>query len=417
MDPQKARQWRPEPSIMDYSTRDAVIYALGLGCNVKDDLQYLYENHQDFQVFPTFVVRPGLTSISLDGAPGIAFDLQNILHGEQYIELINPIPDDGQFRTEVQIVDILDKGNSAVIVTNATTYDNKTNQKLAVQQFGTFQVGSGKFGGNRTNPGEKTAVPVPKRTPDKVLELQTTVDQAALYRHGSGDMNPLHIDKQFAKVAGFKQPILHGLCTMGVSTRAVLKAYGNNDGNNFKAIKVRFSAPVVPGQTLKVEMWKEGNRIHFQTKVKETDKIVISSAYIDLKSASATASSEVISASSEELVSDAIFAQINEQLPHQQGICKKINSIVLYDITKNGKHAAYYTLDLKTGPEGKAFKGEPKEKPAVTVIVDDQDFLKVVTGELSGMKAFMSGKLKARGNVLVLQKLQGVLSGATQSKL
>ncbi|CAD5216530.1 unnamed protein product [Bursaphelenchus xylophilus] len=413
MDPEKAKQWRPAPVVQQYNTRDAIIYALGIGCNVKEDLHFLYEAHQDFQVFPTFVVKPGLTSVSLDGTPGIAYDLQRILHGEQYIEILNPIPEDGEFRTECEVVDILDKGSAAVILTNVTTYDNKTNKKLSFQQMATFQVGSGKFGGPRTNPREKKALPVPQRKPDRVVEVQTTKDQAALYRYGSGDMNPLHIDPDFAKASGFPTPILHGLCSLGVSTKAVIKEYGGNDGHNLKAVKVRFSAPVIPGQTLVVEMWKEGNRIHFQTKAKESGKTVIANAYVDLLDVKPAQPSET----TEELVSDAIFEQINEQLPNQKDIIKKINGVVLYDITKNGKHAAYYTLDLKNGPVGKAFKGQSSDKPIVTVTVDDQDFLKIVTGGLGGMKAFMTGKLKAKGNVIVLQKLQGVLSGATKSKL
>lgn len=88
------------------------------------------------------------------------------------------------------------------------------------------------------------------------------------------------------------------MCTLGVSTRAVLRDFGANDARNFKAVKARFSAPVLPGQTLQVEMWRgEKNRVHFQTKVclnlhtiislnnvfqvKETGKVVIASSYVD----------------------------------------------------------------------------------------------------------------------------------------
>lgn len=110
------------------------------------------------------------------------------------------------------------------------------------------------------------------------------------------DLNPLHVDPAFAKMGGFKQPILHGMCSLGISTRAVLRDFGANDSHNFKAVKARFSAPVLPGETLLVEMWRgEKNRIHFQTKVcdldnflisskfqvKETGKVVISSSYVD----------------------------------------------------------------------------------------------------------------------------------------
>ncbi|KAI6175069.1 CRE-MAOC-1 protein [Aphelenchoides bicaudatus] len=282
MDPVKARQHRAEPMICEYSTRDAIIFALGVGATVKTDLHFLYENHDNFQVFPTFAINAGLRGNRLGDTPGVDFKLEHVLHGEQYIELLEPFPDEGELRVESNVLDILDKGNSAVILGNVELYNNKNNRKIANLQISTFQVGSGGFNGPRSNPGEIKAVPVPQRSPDHVAEEPTSPNQAALYRLGSMDLNPLHIDAAFAKMGGFKTPILHGMCTLGVSVRAVLRDFGNNDARNFKAVKARFSAPVLPGQTLQVEMWRgDNNRVHFQTKVKETGKVVIASSYVD----------------------------------------------------------------------------------------------------------------------------------------
>lgn len=234
------------------------------------------------------------------------FNHFRVLHGEQYIEVYQPLSAEGKLKSEARVVDILDKGSGALILGNVTTYD-ENGKKIAMQQFSTFQTGSGNFGGDRTSPHEIKAATVPDRAPDAVIEQKTTVDQAALYRLGSGDMNPLHVDPEFAKMSGFKTPILHGLCSLGFATRHVIAAWAGNDSDKFKAIKVglikfnfkifsadskiinfqvRFSSPVLPGQTLVTETWKNGKRIIFQMKVKETGKIVISNAFIDLHEAS-----------------------------------------------------------------------------------------------------------------------------------
>jgi len=196
--------------------------------------------------------------------------------------LFEPLPIEGILVSKTRVVDLIDKGKGALILADVATFDQKTGRQLAIQQFGTFQVGGGGFGGIRSSPHERATVPVPSRAPDRVIEQSTSQDQAALYRLGSGDLNPLHIDPQFAQMSGFDRPILHGLCSLGFSTRHILKAFANNDATRFKAIKVRFSMPVLPGQTLQTEMWKQGDRIHFQTKVKETGKVVLTAGYMDL---------------------------------------------------------------------------------------------------------------------------------------
>merc|ERR1712194_624894 len=92
--------------------------------------------------------------------------------------------------------------------------------------------------------------------------------------------NPLHVDPDAAEMMGFKAPILHGLCSLGYTSRAFMKHYCNNDQEFFKAIGLRFASPVLPGQTLVVEMWEDqGGRVILQTKVKETGKVVISNAF------------------------------------------------------------------------------------------------------------------------------------------
>ena len=145
---------------------------------------------------------------------------------------------------------------------------------------GAFLVGAKGFVDSGISFSKK--IPIPERPPDAIEELKTLPNQAQIYRI-SGDYNPLHVDPEMAQMSGFKAPILHGLCSLGFSARGVLRAFAGNDPARFKALKLRFSKPVMPGQTLIVEMWNTGeNRIVFRTKVKETGKVAINNAFMEL---------------------------------------------------------------------------------------------------------------------------------------
>lgn len=276
-----------------FGSKDLILYALGIGATVKNpaDLKFLYENDADFSAIPSYFVMPGLMLSMSSNLVASALgegkaDLTNILHGEQYLEICDDIPTSGKLTTTGKVFDVMDKGSGAVVVTNCDSYD-ENGRLLVKNQSSIFVVGAGKFGGKK-NPieGVVPVVAAPNRSPDSSIQYKTTEDQAALYRL-SGDSNPLHIDPNFAAISGFKTPILHGLCSLGFSVRAVLAKYADNNSALFKAVKVRFAAPVLPGQTLKVDMWKEGKRVHFRTSVVETGKDVITGAYVDLKDTSA----------------------------------------------------------------------------------------------------------------------------------
>ena len=150
-------------------------------------------------------------------------------------------------------------------------FDEK-NEKVSLNQFVIFLVGNGNFGGKRDSEHlVKVSSKKFDRKPDNEVTEKTDVDQAALYRL-NGDLNPLHIDPNFASVGGFDKPILHGLCTFGLAVKHVLQTYCDNDASCFKAVKVRFAKPVVPGQTVQTSMWLEkeglGYRVYFECKVR-----------------------------------------------------------------------------------------------------------------------------------------------------
>ena len=263
-----------------FDDREVILYNLGIGAT-RADLGWVYEGADNFEALPTFGVVPFFTAESPFELSDIVpnFNPMMLLHGEQYLEIAQyPIPTSGTLTSYPKLVEVADKGAAAVVVHRTETRDEQ-GKLIFTNETTTFIRGSGGFGGSsKIAPrGAATAANAPPaRAPDHVVEEKTHSDQAALYRL-SGDRNPLHIDAGFAKVGGFKEPILHGLCSFGISAKHVYKTYGK-----FKGIKVRFAGTVTPGQTLRTEMWKEGGRVIFRTVVKETGKVAIAAAGADL---------------------------------------------------------------------------------------------------------------------------------------
>ncbi|CAL8134602.1 unnamed protein product [Orchesella dallaii] len=266
-----------------YNANQAILYALGLGVRLTDaeGMNYLYENSDDFRVLPTFPVVPAMNSMyDVLKFRSLNVDFTQILHGEQYVELLRPLKADAELTLKTEVVEVLDKISGCVYVFKVTGEDESG--PVFITEWHIFEVGAGKFGGQRDTPKPITRpIPPPKRDPDAVLSFKTDEGQAALYRL-SGDANPLHIDPNFAQMGGFSRPILHGLCSYGIAARLILNKYGNADPKRFRCIKARFSKPVYPGQTLEVLTWKENARIFFEARVMETGQTVMSGGYVEL---------------------------------------------------------------------------------------------------------------------------------------
>ena len=259
---------------MSWNSKDALLYAVGIGAG-QNDLSFTTENTKEVQqvVFPTFAVVAGSGTTS-PGKSAMAeigtFNWAMLVHGSQAITLHRPIPVEAEATVQDKVVAMYDKGKAAVVVTEAET-KLKTGELLWTTRSSVFIRGEGGWDGERGPSGPQNEPPV--KAPDHEVTLQTSPDQAFVYRL-SGDRNPLHTDPSFAAIGGFDRPILHGLCSYGFTGRALLGALCNNDVTKFKHIEGRFSSPVMPGDALTVRMWNVGaGETVFTTSV--GDRVVI----------------------------------------------------------------------------------------------------------------------------------------------
>ncbi|WGR93389.1 MaoC family dehydratase N-terminal domain-containing protein [Bradyrhizobium sp. ISRA443] len=252
-----------------WSDREVMLYALGIGMGSdplnEKELQFVNETFatpKPLKVVPTFA------SVCAWGArPGI-IDLNRVmvLDGERDITFHKPMPVAASVTADARVRGVYDKKEKGAIIQNEVVIRDGNGDKIVTIVSSTFARGDGGFGG----PSEGMPEPhqVPRRAPDRSVDIPIRPDQALIYRL-SGDRNPLHSDPEFARRAGFSKPILHGMCTYGLTCRAVLQTYADYDPSAFHLHRVRFSAPVFPGEIITVNLWKDGNSISFEAHVRE----------------------------------------------------------------------------------------------------------------------------------------------------
>lgn len=262
-----------EPYERSWTSKDALLYAVGVGAGLGDplkELPFTTENSIGItqQVLPTYAV---LLSQGGRGKKLGDFDPAMLVHAEQGFELHRPLPVDGKLRATSKTTAIYDKGSGALVTNSATAVDPETGETLITTWGGTFIRGEGGFGGDR---GPKDDWAKPDRDADVRVTYETRPEQALIYRL-SGDRNPLHADPKFAARGGFERPILHGLCTYGFTGRALLHGLAGSDPARFKSMYGRFSKPVLPGETLTISIWRTGpGEAVFQT-TKDDGTVVI----------------------------------------------------------------------------------------------------------------------------------------------
>src|SRR5262245_31472140 len=261
------------PSETSWSSKDALLYALGVGAgqeNPLEELAFTTENSHGVvqQVLPTFGVI-----VVQHGGPRQSFGDFNramLVHAEQSLTLHRPLPVAGTASITSRLAGIYDKGSGALVLSEASATDRESGEPLLSTTSSVFIRGEGGFGGDR---GPSATWERPERAPDHRATAQTRPDQALLYRL-SGDRNPLHSDPAFAARAGFQRPILHGLGTYGVTGRLLLHTLCGSDPARFRSMRARFSRPVLPGARLTVSMWVDGHTARFQT-TDDDDQVVI----------------------------------------------------------------------------------------------------------------------------------------------
>ncbi|WP_327753805.1 MaoC/PaaZ C-terminal domain-containing protein (plasmid) [Sphingobium sp. SJ10-10] len=276
MDIEKIRTMAIDPIVQSYDKRDTILYALGLGFGAdplnEAELPFVYEKALTcLPSYANILCHPGFWAQD----PQFGIDWVKILHAEQDLVVHKPLPATGALRGEYRVAGIEDKGEGrgALLHQEKELFDNATGDHLATVRSTLFMRGNGGEGGFGN--AMLAAEPVPDRTPDRTVEIATLPRQALIYRL-SGDWNPLHADPAIAQKAGFSMPILHGLCTKGIANRAILSAYCDNDVARFKAMFVRFSKPVMPGETIRVEFFEEGaGRLRFRAIAVERGDVVL----------------------------------------------------------------------------------------------------------------------------------------------
>lgn len=284
IDRDRLMAWDFPDVVQTYDRRDTMLYALGLGIGAdpldRGQLRYVYED--GLSALPSMGVTLGYPGFWL-ADPRAGVDWKRLLHGEQGIELFEPLPVAGTVVGRTRVTDVVDKGagRGALVFSRRDILDHSSGRLLCRLTSTTFLRGDGGFGG----PSGPTPAPhpVPDRAPDREIALPTLPQAALIYRL-SGDYNPLHADPEVARAGGFERPILHGLCTFGIAAYAVLSGAAGGDPDRIASLDVRFTSPVYPGETIATQLWTGPDGVvSFRSRVAERDLVVLDNGRATLR--------------------------------------------------------------------------------------------------------------------------------------
>ncbi|WP_280153895.1 MaoC/PaaZ C-terminal domain-containing protein [Piscinibacter sp. XHJ-5] len=265
-----------------YTARDCILYALGIGVGLDpmDETDLPFVDETRLKVEPTLANVLGYPGF-WQRDPAFGLDWVKTVHGEHAVRIHKPLPSAGHVVGASRIVDLVDKGErrGALIFVEREITDQASGDLLATVRQTVFCRGDGGFGG----PAKVLSPPhpIPERAPDTHIDIPTSPQTALIYRL-SGDYNPLHSDPATARDAGFERPILHGLATFGVTGHGLVKRVADSDPTALRAMGGRFSSPVFPGETLRLEIWRDApGQVTFRTTVPARSVVVVNNGFAE----------------------------------------------------------------------------------------------------------------------------------------
>ncbi len=268
-----------------YTEKDTIYYALGLGLGIdptdRKQLRYVYEQIEGgLAVLPSMAVVLGYPG-HWSRTPELGLDWKKIVHGEQILKLHRTIPASGTVVAQTRITRVIDKGagKGALLYSERQVRDKATGEPLADVTMITFARGDGGHGGSHTE--QPVPHPMPTRAPDVVSDFTPSPQTALIYRLAA-DLNPLHADPEVAAIAGYKQPISHGLCTYGVAGHRLIEMVCGGNPSRMKSLSCRFSAPAYPGETIRTEAWVDGGVVSFRSTIQARDVTVLNNGRADI---------------------------------------------------------------------------------------------------------------------------------------
>ena len=282
--PANLTELRADPVTASWDDRDVMLYALGIGMgdDPLDDNELAFVNEGWLSPRdPALRVVPTFASVATWNArpPAIALNRVMVVDAQRDITFHKPLPIHATVTATSRWTGAWDKGDKGAILVRETQVHDGDGDLLYTLQGTTFARGDGNFGGPSS--GQPETPKVPDRAPDLTVDIDTRPGQALLYRL-SGDRNPLHSDPEFAARAGFKAPILHGMCTYGITCRAVLSTFADWDPTAIRRHACRFSAPVYPGETISVDLWRTDRLVQFQAHIRDRGVTCVTNGLTEL---------------------------------------------------------------------------------------------------------------------------------------